>query len=289
MQPRPTTNWAAAVAGLALCSLVVASPAAASVAPSTGTTTAASTGQFVVADDVPTAERSSDDSGTVVRTDVADVRSFPSSLPFGSELVDVVQSNADEPVVPLVIGAGYSRWDASDPLDHETRARILDAVTETPGRSLSSTVAETDAARSTVRYHCRVLEHEELIERRTLNGRLCLFPADDRHGSRDETRNLPMEPPGETEGPVETQGPSDELAAALANETTRRTLESVLRVEPASVADVAEELGVARSTASHHLQRLGDDGLVERRREGRTVRTSLAPQARRWVEAHPTP
>jgi len=68
-------------------------------------------------------------------------------------------------VVPL---AGYSRFggDDADALDHETRRRIHDTVAETPGTHLAGVADAVDEPVSTVRYHVRVLEREDVWERR---------------------------------------------------------------------------------------------------------------------------
>jgi len=169
----------------------------------------------------------------------------------------------DGPGVPVVAVVGYSRWDGSDPLTHETRDRLYAAVESEPGVSLSAVADRIDASRSTVRYHYRILEREGLVEGHKLRGRRCLFPVEQR---------------------IAADGDALTLTAALRDDARRDVLRGVYRTEPVSVSDLAAELDIAASTASHHLQRLDEDGLVEREETGRTVLASLTPATRSAVE-----
>ena len=151
------------------------------------------------------------------------------------------------------IGLGYSRYDDSDPLAHETRARIHESVREEPGVHLSAVAGATDAPLSTVRHHLDVLADEGLVYDADLRGRRRYFPA------------------------AETD---PALQAALADEATAAVVEALDRLGPASVGDLAEAVDRDRSTLSHHLDRLEDDGVVERERDGRAVVNRLSPAAR---------
>jgi DNA-binding MarR family transcriptional regulator len=138
-------------------------------------------------------------------------------------------------------------------------------VCAAPGLSLSAAADRLSAAASTVRYHVRVLEREGLLETRKVRGNRVLLPADRLAG-----------PDAGVADPA--------LSAALEDDARRDVLVAVSRAEPASVSELAGELDRARSTVSHHLQRLAADGLVDREREGRAVLSSLTPAARSAVE-----
>lgn len=169
---------------------------------------------------------------------------------------DWLRAEVPRPVLPF----GYSRHDDSDPLDDDRRARLYDLVSAQPGIHLSGLEAETNASLSSVRHHVRILEHEDLVETERIRGRRRLFPA-----GVDNTA----------------------LVAALNEPATRAVLRSLVAAEPATVSDLASRLDRDPSTISHHLSRLESDGLVVREREGKSVRTTLAPTARRVLDGEP--
>lgn len=190
------------------------------------------------------------------------------SAPAGlSVLVDhsvgqLVTAGTDLPAVrpPLwLVVVGYTRHDELDPLENDARKRVFEAVSAAPGTYIAGIVDRTDIPRSTVRYHLRVLEREGLVAGETIGGKHRYAPAD---------ADLALE-------------------AALEDGPTAAVLEAVARFEPVSVGGLADELDRAPSTVSHHLDRLADDGLVERERDGRRVLVSLSPRASDYFEAVP--
>jgi DNA-binding transcriptional ArsR family regulator len=64
-------------------------------------------------------------------------------------------------------------------------------------------------------------------------------------------------------------------------------VDALERFEPATVGAIAEELDKSPSTVTHHLQRLEEDGVVVRERDGRSVKNSLAPAAREALSPSP--
>jgi len=177
-------------------------------------------------------------------------------------VADRLRAGGPAPLVPdslprppdlLVLLAGYSRADDSDPLAHDTRRALVDRVREAPGSPLTAVGRALDVPRSTVRYHVRVLEREGLVTAETIAGRNRLFPADE-------------------DAPA--------LAAALRRDGAGDLLRSIAADGPGSVTALAERLDRAPSTVSHHLSRLADDGLVERRDEGTRTTAHLAGPAR---------
>lgn len=151
-------------------------------------------------------------------------------------------------LVPPVFG--YSRHDSSDPLENETRARIYELVTESPGMYYAQLAEETDVTVETVRYHCRILADEGVVERRKLRGRQRLFP-------------------------VSMDDDEPELAAAMADSAASDVLSAIERREPTTLSSVADAVDCAPSTVSYHLDRLEEDGLVSRERDGGSVRIRL--------------
>jgi len=156
----------------------------------------------------------------------------------------------------------YSRYDDSDPLEHEARVEMLDVVETEPGTYLSEVSERAGLPLSTTRHHMRVLEQEELVASATVRGRRRFYP-------------------GGAEGL--------ELAAAMNDEATARLLDALARLGPSSVSALAEELDRDPSTITHHLKRLETDGVVVRERDGRAIVNSLSPEAAEALDPVPDP
>lgn len=152
---------------------------------------------------------------------------------------------------------GYQRYADSDPLEHDGRARLHGLVQADPGIHLSAVSEAAGLPLSTARYHLRVLEHEGLARGVKLRGKRRYFPPD-----------------------VEAEA----LVAALADDATGAVLRSLVRQGPASVSRLAERLERDPSTVSHHLDRLADDGLVDREREERAVISTATPAVEAAVD-----
>ncbi|MFC7229234.1 helix-turn-helix domain-containing protein [Salinirubellus salinus] len=163
------------------------------------------------------------------------------------------RSTALERLVRMLTAFRYSRYDDSDPLEHEARADVFDVVQETPGTYLSEVAERADLPLSTVRHHVRVLEREELLMGAKVRGKRRFYPA---------------------------YSSDIELAAALNDDATAVVLDALSRLGGASVSELADELERHPSTVTHHLQRLEEDGLVVREREGRAVVNRLSAQTR---------
>jgi predicted transcriptional regulator len=147
----------------------------------------------------------------------------------------------------------YSRYDDSDPLEHEARSEVFEIVETTPGAYLSEVADRADLPLSTARHHVRVLEREDLVSGAKVRGKRRFYPA--------YTNGL-------------------ELAAAMNDDSTASVLDAIARLGAASVSDLANDLGRDPSTISHHLQRLEEDGIIVRERDGRAVMNKLSPDAR---------
>lgn len=147
----------------------------------------------------------------------------------------------------------YSRYDDSDPLEHDDRATVFETIDDSPGVYLSELSEQTGVSLSTLRHHVRVLEQEDLIVAARVRGRRRFYPA--------HTEDV-------------------ELAAAMNDEATAPIVDALGRLGAMTVSDLADEDGRDASTVTHHLQRLEDDGLVEREREGRAILNRLAAEVR---------
>lgn len=145
----------------------------------------------------------------------------------------------------------YSRYDDSDPLEHEDRETVFETIDDSPGVYLSELSEQTGVSLSTLRHHVRVLERENLIAAARVRGRRRFYPA--------HTEDV-------------------ELAAAMNDEATAPIVDALARLGAVTVSDLADVDGRDASTVTHHLQRLEEDGLVEREREGRAIVNRLAAE-----------
>jgi DNA-binding transcriptional ArsR family regulator len=169
----------------------------------------------------------------------------------------VAGSNLLDRLTRMFYPLRYSRYDDSDPLEHEAREEMLTVVRARPGTYLSEVSERAGLPLSTARYHVRVLEREGLVTSAKVRGRRRFYPND--------------------VGGVE-------LAAAMNDEATARLLDALARVGPASVSGLAETVDKDPSTVTHHLKRLEDGGIVVRERDGQAIRNRLAPEAAEALE-----
>jgi DNA-binding transcriptional ArsR family regulator len=160
----------------------------------------------------------------------------------------------DSPLGPtgLVALAGYSRYDDSDPLDHTLRARIYDAVQESPGVYPAALETGLDASRSTLRHHLRVLVEEGLVAERDADGRRRYVA-------------------------VEATAAERALATVDDGSTAAEIVEQLATDGSATVSDLATRLDCSPGTVSYHLDRLEDAAVVERERDGQAVTNRLRP------------
>jgi DNA-binding transcriptional ArsR family regulator len=168
---------------------------------------------------------------------------------------------SDEILPYLGFVLSYSRYDSSDPLENENRVDVYKSIIESPGIYISKLSGETVIHRSTVRYHIRVLEEEGLIVEKVLQGKHRLYPV--------EASDL-------------------SLVAALDDEATASVLQALLRLEPASVSLLADDLNRTPSTISYHLSRLAEDELITQERDGNTVLTRLPQHVREVLQSAET-
>jgi len=145
------------------------------------------------------------------------------------------------------------RTDTEGVLEQPTRAAVYETIESSPGASLSAIATAVGVAKSTVKYHVGVLRDAGLVDGATVAGTDRFAPAD-----------------------VDA-----ELAGVLGADATAAVLRAVAANEPAATATVAAATDRAVSTASHHLSRLEERGVIERERAGEAVVATLAPATRR--------
>jgi DNA-binding transcriptional ArsR family regulator len=70
----------------------------------------------------------------------------------------------------------------------------------------------------------------------------------------------------------------DAVFSALADPTRRGLVSRLVHEGPHTATDLARDLPMTRQAVVHHLQALGDAGLVGAEREGREVRYRATPE-----------
>ncbi|WP_227378583.1 winged helix-turn-helix transcriptional regulator [Haladaptatus halobius] len=162
--------------------------------------------------------------------------------------------------VSTTVIASYSRYDESDPLENQVRIEIHDAIKQLPGASISEISDHTGIHRSTVRYHVRILEEEQLTTSKSHRGKHRLYPVDLPHDKSHHN-----------------------LYAALNEDVPATILNAVVQHGSLTVTGLSEMIDRTPGTVSYHLDRLEDDELVVRNRDGNSVRISTPDEIRELV------
>lgn len=132
------------------------------------------------------------------------------------------------------------------------RRQILMCISDNPGITVSEIVEATEISRGTVNYHLFRLQRKGFIHR---NGQGNTFG----YFEFSETLN-------ETE---------EHLLIHLKSQTKRKLISLMMETPDVSQSEAAETVKLSRATVTWHMKRLIKDGLVESRKEGRTVRYRL--------------
>ncbi|USZ69818.1 winged helix-turn-helix transcriptional regulator (plasmid) [Halorussus salilacus] len=147
----------------------------------------------------------------------------------------------------------------------ETRRDIADHVRANPGVHFNAVVRGLDLAPGQVQYHLRRLRSEGEVVAEELRGRTHLYPP-----GYDEWERSAL--------------------ATFRRENARDALAHLLDAGETTPAELADELGVARSTVEWHLDSLVAEDLVDKRREGNRVFLELTrPEATAELLAEITP
>lgn len=153
-------------------------------------------------------------------------------------------------LVPL-----YAKLTKDKVLDQETRNLVHTKVEHDPGCQVQDIADSLSVSWTTAAYHVRVLRKMGLLIGRQKGRHLHLFVS----GSRDAM--------------------AFEAMAALKNDTARDILSLVLRRPGVIQKDLCESLGIAASTASWHIARLRDHGLLREEKEWKMRRYFAGPAA----------
>lgn len=166
-------------------------------------------------------------------------------LQFGS-------SFAWKKLFPLGVGLGlFSRIDKDELLENDRRARIFDLIKSNPGIHLSEIARELDFAWGTTLHHLRKLRADHLILYKELGHHKSFFV----NGS------------GLSEKQME--------AMSLIKNGTLSRLAQYLETHPrVSLKELSEALQISPPLAAFHIRKLEKAGLVQKVRDGKSVRLS---------------
>lgn len=155
----------------------------------------------------------------------------------------------------------FSRLKTPELLNHPTRSAIMQVVQDSPGIHFKELQRRTQLANGTLRHHVRYMSDAGLMSERRQGGFTCYYPGE--------------------------HIPADTLAAApvLKSDTARDVLAAIKQRPGTSVAQIARQTGLAGGTIGYHVKRLKDAGLVEGRRERRTVQLFPTAAAQRAAAA----
>lgn len=162
--------------------------------------------------------------------------------------------------VGRVLGVrAYHRIEDDEVLDHPVRSRVHEASQARPGTAIQRIADALDVSRSTVEHHVDKLEDADLVVVERISGCRRVYPI----GllTRDQRR----------------------ACGLLRSPETRRALRSI-REEPAGVRELARRLDLAPSTASHHVEKLREAGLVTNRAVEGCVQLEATPLGRRALD-----
>lgn len=141
------------------------------------------------------------------------------------------------------------------PLEHKARRRIYACVRDHPGIAPAEIARATGLNRGTIQYHLSCLRDAGLVGILRRKGRVGYFRNGD-YGTIEKSVYL-----------------------HLRNDVCRQIYTLLLDDPGITQSEIADAVGISRSTVAWYLRRLAADGLVESDRDGRTVRYALTPEA----------
>lgn len=145
----------------------------------------------------------------------------------------------------------YTRLTKREILQHEERERIVELVEAEPGIHFRELARRLDAGHGILGHHLRKLEEAGAIQEHETGSHRCYFSTGRLRADERE-------------------------ALATVKAGGARKVMAVLEEHPGlSLTEIAEEVGLARSTVSHHVSRLTEVDVLEAEWEGRSKRLRL--------------
>jgi predicted transcriptional regulator len=147
----------------------------------------------------------------------------------------------------------------------KTRDQVSECVRSDPGIHFNELVRTLDLAPGQVQYHTRKLVRGETLVKSSLYGKTHYYPPD-----YDEWERRCL--------------------ALLRRETAADIVACLMDDSPMRTVEITEQVGIARSTLSWHIDRLVASDIVEKRRDGTLLLSLIHPErtARLLREADPS-
>jgi predicted transcriptional regulator len=143
----------------------------------------------------------------------------------------------------------------SEPAENATRRAIHDHVRNRPGVHFNELVRALDLAPGQVQYHLKRLTRADRLVADELFGQTHYYPPE-----FDDWERAAL--------------------ALLHRETSADIVAELLAAGPLGAGEVAERVGIARSTCSWHVDRLVEAGVVRKERDGNRVVLTLSEPER---------
>lgn len=156
----------------------------------------------------------------------------------------------------------FSRIAKSELLENGVRQQIFHLIQENPGINVSEISRRLDVAWGTVTHHLQKLRQEKMVGIRVASNQKCYFP----NGGTYTPREM-------------------DVMSATKHPTAKQIAEFLVRNGPTSHGAIASALELTPALVSFHMEKLVGNGIVERRREGRStifspLETTLNPAPR---------
>ncbi len=147
----------------------------------------------------------------------------------------------------------YARVKGKELLKHEAREEILGILKREPGLCFQEIQDRVGLAPGTTKWHLDKLEDSSFV------------------ASMRDGRHTRYHPTGMDKRTVE--------AVVAVRDPSRLALVRMVQRNPGiTQGDLASAAGLAQSTASHHLERLIGDGLIDKEKDGRSNRYYVADE-----------
>lgn len=151
-----------------------------------------------------------------------------------------------------------------DPLEQTVRRDVYEHVKDYPGLHLSQIARGVDLTTNHVKYHLRVLEKNDLVTSIRQDGYWRFFPKENGTPLTRETVDHGDKP----------------VLSLLRKPVPLQITLHLLDQGEANNKRIAEAVGVSPSTSHYHLGTMQEAGMLEDRREGRSVVYELADPER---------
>jgi predicted transcriptional regulator len=159
----------------------------------------------------------------------------------------------------------YARVKGRELLEHEAREEILDVLKREPGLCFQAIQDRVGLAPGTTKWHLDKLERSSFVDSQTDGRHTRFFPT----GMDKATRRA---------------------VVAMRDRSRLAIVRMVERNPGVTQSGLADATGLAQSTVSHHVERLVEEDIVDKRRDGRSVRyeiddamTEPVSEAKRYV------